>query len=79
MRLKLKALSVKEKPKKDFSPPPPPSEYKRDALIAMLKGKKKVNGGIVIPDGPNGWKIFKKDSYSYEGSLKNWDDFSESL
>ena len=57
----------------------PDTAEKSNALYQWLKGKKKVHGGIVIPDGPNGWKIFKKDNYSYEGSLKNWDDFSESL
>lgn len=57
----------------------PDTAEKSNALYQWLKGKKKVNGGIVIPDGPNGWKIFKKDNYSYEGTLINWEDFSESL
>lgn len=33
------------------------TQYKLEALKEWLKGKSKFDGGIVVPDGPNGWKI----------------------
>lgn len=35
----------------------PETQYKEKALKAWLKGKKNFDGGIVVPDGPNGWKM----------------------
>lgn len=36
------------------------TQYKAEALKDWLKGKSKFDGGIVVPDGPNGWKIGDK-------------------
>ncbi len=33
------------------------TQYKAEALKEWLKGKSKFDGGIVVPDGPNGWKL----------------------
>lgn len=33
------------------------TRYKRDALKKWLGGKKNFGGGIVVQDGPNGWKL----------------------
>ncbi|MFW5853274.1 MAG: DEAD/DEAH box helicase family protein [Patescibacteria group bacterium] len=32
-------------------------QYKKQALKDWLKGKKNFDGGIVVQDGPNGWKV----------------------
>jgi type III restriction enzyme len=36
------------------------TRYKERALKSWLKGKKKFDGGIVLQDGPNGWKLDSK-------------------
>jgi len=35
----------------------PETQYKEKALKEWFKGKKKFDGGIVVQDGPNGWKV----------------------
>ena len=49
------------------------TKYKAEALQAWLKGKKNFDGGIVVQDGPNGWKINRKAKYSYDQSFKGWE------
>ncbi|PIR86446.1 restriction endonuclease subunit R [Candidatus Kaiserbacteria bacterium CG10_big_fil_rev_8_21_14_0_10_43_70] len=51
------------------------TRYKAEALQAWLKGKKNFDGGIVVQDGPNGWKINRKAKYSYDYSMKGWEVF----
>ena len=51
------------------------TKYKAEALQAWLKTKKDFKGGIVIKDGPNGWKINKKTKYIYEPSMKDFETF----
>jgi type III restriction enzyme len=51
------------------------TRYKAEALQAWLKGKKGFDGGIVVQDGPNGWKINRKAKYSYDRSMKGWETF----
>lgn len=51
------------------------TRYKAEALQAWLKGKKNFDGGIVVQDGPNGWKINRKAKYSYDHSMKGWEIF----
>jgi type III restriction enzyme len=48
------------------------TEYKAEALQAWIKNKKGFDGGIVVQDGPNGWKINKKAKYSYDSSMKDF-------
>lgn len=38
----------------------PETQYKEAALKEWLKGKKNFDGGIVVKDGPNGWKLNNK-------------------
>jgi len=35
----------------------PETQYKEKALKQWLKGRKNFDGGIVVQDGPNGWKL----------------------
>ncbi|MDE2078995.1 MAG: DEAD/DEAH box helicase family protein [Patescibacteria group bacterium] len=49
------------------------TRYKAEALQAWLKSKKGFDGGIVVQDGPNGWKINRKAEYSYDHTMKSWD------
>lgn len=49
------------------------TKYKAEALQAWLKGKKGFDGGIVVQDGPNGWKINRNAKYSFDSSLKGWE------
>ncbi len=49
------------------------TRYKAEALQAWLKSMKNFDGGIVVQDGPNGWKINRKAKYSYDYSMKGWD------
>ncbi|MCC7357589.1 DEAD/DEAH box helicase family protein [Candidatus Uhrbacteria bacterium] len=49
------------------------TKYKAEALQAWLKGRKGFDGGIVVQDGPNGWKINRNAKYSFDSSLKGWD------
>ena len=51
------------------------TKYKAEALRAWLKGKKGFDGGIVVQDGPNGWKINRNAKYSYDSSMKGWEAF----
>ena len=49
------------------------TKYKAEALHEWLKGRKGFDGGIVVQDGPNGWKINRNAKYSHDSSLKGWD------
>lgn len=49
------------------------TKYKAEALQVWLKGKKGFDGGIAVLDGPNGWKINRKSTYSYDSSKKGWE------
>ncbi|MFH1956571.1 MAG: DEAD/DEAH box helicase family protein [Patescibacteria group bacterium] len=49
------------------------TKHKAEALQAWLKNKKGFDGGIVVQDGPNGWKINRKAKYSYDQSFKGWE------
>jgi type III restriction enzyme len=51
------------------------TRYKAEALQAWLKGKKGFGGGIVVQDGPNGWKINRNAKYSFDSSMKGWEVF----
>lgn len=51
------------------------TKYKAEALHAWLKGKKGFDGGIVVQDGPNGWKINHNAKYSYDSAMKGWKVF----
>ena len=48
------------------------TRYKAEALHVWLKGKKGFDGGIVVQDGPNGWKINRNSKYSFDSSMKGW-------
>ena len=48
------------------------TKYKSEALQKGLKDKKNFQGGIVVKDGPNGWKINYNSEYSFDSSLQNW-------
>ena len=50
------------------------TKYKAEALQEWLKGKKNFDGGIIVQDGPNGWKINRNQKYSYTQSLVGWED-----
>jgi len=49
------------------------TKYKAEALQKWIKGKKGFDGGIVVKDGPNGWKINRNSKYSHDSSFKGWD------
>ncbi len=51
------------------------TKYKAEALQKWLKGKKGFDGGIVVKDGPNGWKINSNKDYSYTLAMKLWKIF----
>ena len=51
------------------------TQYKAKALQTWLKGRKGFDGGIVVQDGPNGWKINRKAKYSYDHSMTGWEVF----
>ncbi len=55
------------------------TKYKAEALQVWLKDKKKMNGGIVVPDGPNGWKINTNKKYSYSPSFEKWDNLKDGI
>jgi type III restriction enzyme len=57
----------------------PDTAQKANALQNWLLGKDKIFGGIVVPDGPNGWKINTESSYKYDTSLKDFKNFGELL
>lgn len=48
------------------------TKYKAEALQKWLKGRKGFAGGIVVPDGVNGWKLNDSKEYTYDVSLKGW-------
>lgn len=48
------------------------TKYKAEALQEWLKNKKNFDGGIVVKDGPNGWKINSNKKYAYDPSFKEW-------
>lgn len=52
------------------------TKYKAEALHAWLKSKKGFDGGIVVQDGVNGWKINREAKYTYDRSLEGWEVFS---
>jgi len=49
------------------------TKYKAEALQKWVKGRKGYDGGIVVQDGPNGWKINRSIKYSFHPSMKGWD------
>ncbi len=49
------------------------TKYKAESLQKWLNGKKGIKGGIVVKDGPNGWKINRNTKYSHDSSFKGWD------
>lgn len=51
------------------------TKYKAEALQEWLKGRKYFDGGIVVQDGPNGWKINRNKSYSYSKTMDKWEAF----
>jgi len=51
------------------------TKYKAEALQAWIKKQKGFDGGIVVQDGPNGWKINKNTKYSYDPSMKEFEVF----
>lgn len=53
------------------------TKYKAEALQEWLKGKKDFAGGIVVQDGPNGWKINSNNKYSYSPSFEKWDNLKD--
>ncbi len=48
------------------------TRYKAEALQMWLNGKKNFDGGIVVQDGPNGWKINQNAKYSFDSSMEGW-------
>jgi hypothetical protein len=46
-----------------------------EALQVWLKGKKGFDGGIVVQDGPNSWKINRNAKYPFDSSMKGWEVF----
>lgn len=52
------------------------TKYKAEALHQWLKSKKNIDGGIVVQDGPNGWKINRNKTYTHDSSLRNWEIFA---
>lgn len=55
------------------------TKYKAEALQAWLNGQKGLSGGIVVQDGPNGWKVSYKPKYAYNKAFTGWDNLSEIL
>jgi type III restriction enzyme len=53
------------------------TRYKAEALQEWLKGKKSFAGGIVVQDGPNGWKIQDGKTYSYNQSFTGWKNLKD--
>ncbi len=53
------------------------TKYKAEALQEWLKNKIGFNGGIVVQDGPNGWKVNINKSYSYSLSFDKWDNLKD--
>lgn len=55
------------------------TKYKAEALQLWLKGKKHLRGGIVVQDGPNGWKLNETDTYTYSPAMKGWVQLNDVL
>lgn len=55
------------------------TKYKAEALQEWMTGKKGFNGGIVVQDGPNGWKLQNNRKYKYSPSFDGWDNLKELL
>ena len=55
------------------------TKYKAEALQEWFKGKKNFAGGIVVQDGPNGWKINSNTKYSYSPSFDKWNNLKDVL
>jgi type III restriction enzyme len=55
------------------------TKYKAEALQEWLKNRKDFNGGIVVQDGPNGWKVNTNKTYSYSPSFDKWDNLKDSI
>lgn len=53
------------------------TKYKAEALQEWLKGKKGFAGGIVVQDGPNGWKVNTNKTYTYSPSFERWDNLKD--
>lgn len=53
------------------------TRYKAEALQAWLKGKKGLEGGIAVQDGPNGWKLHRGTKYSYTPQLAGWEELNQ--
>lgn len=53
------------------------TKYKAEALQEWLKNKKDFNGGIVVQDGPNGWKVNTNKNYSYSLSFDKWGNLKD--
>lgn len=53
------------------------TQYKAETLQEWLKGRKGVKGGIVVKDGPNGWKVNSNTKYDYSPSFKGWDNLKD--
>lgn len=49
------------------------TKYKAEALQKWLKQKKEYIGGVVVKDGPNGWKINRKDEYNYTRAMNDFE------
>jgi type III restriction enzyme len=55
------------------------TKYKAEALQEWMTGKKGFNGGIVVQDGPNGWKLQSNKKYKYTLSFDGWDNLKDLL
>lgn len=55
------------------------TKYKAEALQEWLKGNKNFAGGIAVQDGPNGWKLQSDKIYSYNHSMKGWQNLKDVL
>lgn len=53
------------------------TKYKAEALQEWLKDKKNFSGGIVVQDGPNGWKINTNKTYTYSVSFEKWNNLKD--
>lgn len=53
------------------------TKYKAEALQEWLKGKKEFAGGIVVQDGPNGWKVNTNKIYTYSPSFEKWNNLKD--
>jgi hypothetical protein len=53
------------------------TKYKAEALQEWIKNKKGFAGGIVVQDGPNGWKVNANKTYSYSSSFDKWNNLKD--